>query len=297
MSLGVDSFCYQHPDRIAGGRCGRCHRPICPECMREAGTAPAGRSAPASWSCERCASGEPPPAPAPRWRPRRAAAAGTRRRTPALGTSRLTPVVMAIIAVNVLVYLGTAHDQASVDARFDMLPLAIANGQWYRLVTAAFLHLNVGHIFFNMVTLAIIGPAVETALGRVRFLALYLLAALGGSIASYLLGPLLTQSVGASGAIFGVMGAYLVLARRSGNETRTVLALIAINLVIGFAEPGIDWRAHIGGLATSMVVAYGFSRAAELRRQAVRLGEVATVVVTAVVLAGIAQLPAGHVNL
>ena len=283
MSLASDSACYQHPDRPAGAPCRRCGRPICPECMREA-PADADRGA---WQCAECG-------PAERRRP---ASARPPRRAPVLGTSRLTPMVLAIIAINVVVYLATATDQATIDARFDMLPAAVAEGQWYRLLTAAFLHLNVSHIFFNMVTLAIIGPAVEIALGRVRVVALYLLAAVGGSIASYLLSPFLSPAVGASGAIFGVMGAYLVLARRTGIDVRTVLALIVVNLVIGFAEPGIDWRAHLGGLATGMAVAYGFARAADLRRQAVRLGEVATVVVTAVVLAGVAQLPAGHVNL
>ena len=215
----VETVCYRHPDRIAGAVCRRCHRPICPECIREA---------PVGWQCATCVHADSRRAPVTRWRPRP---------TAALGQSRVTPVVAAIILVNVVVYLATANRQANIDFRFAMIPAYVADGQWYRLFTAAFLHASVSHIFFNMFTLAIIGPAVETSIGRLRFGALYLLAALGGSVASYLLGPFTTEAVGASGAIFGVMGAYFVLARRSGGDTRTVLALIGINLVIGFASP------------------------------------------------------------
>lgn len=275
----TETVCYQHPDRIAGAVCRRCDRPICPECMREA---------PVGWQCATCVHRDSRRAPVTRWRPRT---------TAALGSSRLTPVVVAVIALNVLVFVGTANRQADIDFRFAMIPAYVASGQWYRLLTAAFLHANLSHIFFNMFSLAIIGPAVEASLGRARFAALYVLAALGGSVASYLLGPYTTEAVGASGAIFGVMGAYYILARRSGTDTRTVLALIGLNLVIGFAEAGIDWRAHLGGLAVGAAVAYGFARASDLRDSAARLGGVATVVVAVVVLVAVAQLPAGHVNL
>ncbi len=273
--------CYRHPDRTAGALCRRCGQPICPDCMREA---------PVGWQCATCTRQGHRRAPVTRWRP---AATAT------LGSTRPSPVVIALIVANVVVYLATAHDQASVDAHYGLLPVAIDQGQWYRLLTAAFLHVSLSHIFFNMFTLAIVGPAVELHVGRVRFLALYLLAATGGSVCSYLLSPLLSLGVGASGAIFGLMGAYFVVARRTRTETRTVVALIVINLVIGFADSGIDWRAHVGGLLVGAAVAFGFVQADDRRARArtPQLASGAVIVVGALVLAGLAQLPPGHVNL
>jgi membrane associated rhomboid family serine protease len=275
--------CYRHPGRAAGAVCRRCDRPICPECMREA---------PVGWQCSDCLHRGHRRAPVQRWRPRGPAT---------LGSTRITPVVTGLIVLNVVIFLVTAHNQTSIDARFGMWPFEVSHGQWYRLITAAFLHLNISHIFFNMVTLAIIGSPVEANLGKVRFLALYLLSAAGGSVSSYLLSPYNSLGVGASGAIFGLMGAYFVLARRNRSETTTVLALIGVNLVIDFLQPGIDWRAHLGGLAIGASVAFGLGSGGDLRRgmHAIgrRAGEVATVAVAAAVIAALAQLPPGHVNL
>jgi membrane associated rhomboid family serine protease len=167
----------------------------------------------------------------------------------------------------------------------------VHHGQWYRLITAAFLHASFEHILFNMITLAIIGSAVEAELGSVRFIALYLASALGGSVASYLLSKPDQMGVGASGAIFGLMGAYFVLARYRRWETGTIVALIVINLIISFAEPLIDWRVHIGGLITGAVVAWGMHRTAN------RLAGVMVAVGAAAVLSVLAVLPPGHVNL
>src|SRR5262249_54132750 len=109
-------------------------------------------------------------------------------------------------------------------------------------------------ILFNMITLAIIGSPVEAELGKLRFTIVYLLSALGGSVASYLLSSAHELGVGASGAIFGLFGAYFVLARRRGWEITNITVLIVVNLVIGFASSTIDWRAHLGGLITGAVV-------------------------------------------
>lgn len=276
----TDTVCCRHPDRIAGATCRRCDRPICPECMREA---------PVGWQCAHCVHDDSRRAPVTRWRPSS--------RPAALGQTRLTPAVTALVAIDILIYLATVGRQLSVDVRFGLIPLEVAQGQWYRLVTAAFLHLNLTHLFFNMLTLAVIGPAVESAVGRVRFVAVYLLAAVGGSVASYLLGPYVIVGIGASGAIFGILGAYFVLARRSHADTRTVLALIALNLVIGFVSPGIDWRAHVGGLVVGAGVALGLSVAADHRGSSRRLWELLTVGGAVAVLGLLLLLPAGHVNL
>ena len=139
---------------------------------------------------------------------------------------------------------------------FGMFPAAIAiNGEYYRLFTAMFLHGSLIHIGFNMYVLYMFGPQLESVLGHLRFGVLYLLAGLGGSIASYWFSDPNVVSVGASGAIFGLMGAYLVIMHRLGNDTRQVLGLIGINLVLGFVLSGVDWRAHIGGLLTGALVA------------------------------------------
>jgi membrane associated rhomboid family serine protease len=189
----------------------------------------------------------------------------------------------------------------TVECRFAMWPAAVHHGQWYRLLTAPFLHANIEHILFNMVTLAIVGSPVEAELGKARFTVLYLLSALGGSVASYLLSDANQLGVGASGAIFGLMGAYFVLARRRGWEVANIAALIVVNLIIGFASSTIDWRAHVGGMITGGVVTLGFAPSAAARRRAGPGVEVATVAVTSVaavaVLAALTLLPPGHVNL
>jgi membrane associated rhomboid family serine protease len=209
----------------------------------------------------------------------------------------MTPMVAGLIAINVIVYILESLHRVNVITRFALLPVAVHDQhQWYRLITAAFLHANVTHIAFNMITLAIVGPAVEATIGHVRFAVLYLLAALGGSVASYLLSSPVIYGVGASGAIFGVMGAYFVLARRHGWELTTISALIIINLLLSFTS-GIDWRAHLGGLVTGGLVALGMQAAADRRGHTAWVGAVVTAAVVLAVLAGLAQIPPGHVNL
>jgi membrane associated rhomboid family serine protease len=137
-----------------------------------------------------------------------------------------------------------------------MWPFGIAiGGEWWRLLTSAFLHGSFLHIAFNMFVLFALGPTLERVLGHGRYLALYLLAALGGSVASYVFSDIRTVSVGASGAIFGLMGALLVAGRRLKSDMRQVAILLGINVVIGFLAPGIDWRAHLGGLLVGALVA------------------------------------------
>jgi membrane associated rhomboid family serine protease len=208
-------------------------------------------------------------------------------------TGRLT---IGLVGLNVLVQLATLARPDLVD-RFGNLALAatgdgtlvgVAQGQWYRLLTAAFLHAGWFHLLTNMFALITVGPQLEAALGRTRFLTLYVLAALGGSTLSYLLSAPNQLGVGASGAIFGLFGAFYVVLKRMGGETGQVVALIAINLVITFAVPIIDWRAHLGGLVTGAVVAAVFAYSPRgPQRQLVQAGgclAVAAVLVVAVLL-------------
>jgi membrane associated rhomboid family serine protease len=276
--------CYAHPDRMAGSVCRRCNRPICPDCMHDA---------PVGWHCTACLKQGARVSPTVRWRPRQVGR---------LGNTRVTPVVTAIIVINIAVYLWEETNFTNIVERFALWPNAVHyEHQWYRLITAAFMHANFEHILFNMITLAIVGPPVEAELGRSRFVGVYLASALGGSVCSYLLGPINELGLGASGAIFGIMGAYFVLARRNRWDVSTIAALIVVNLVISFSDPSIDWRAHVGGLITGAAVGFGLHRTADMRRAATRAVEVArgaAVVGAAVVpLYLLSLLPPGHVNL
>jgi membrane associated rhomboid family serine protease len=143
-----------------------------------------------------------------------------------------------------------------------MWPVGIAgNGDLYRLATAPFLHANILHIAMNMLGLYFLGPSLERLFGHARFAVLYLVAALGGSVASYLFSAPMVASVGASGAVFGLMGAWVVAGRRYGYDITPALILIAVNVVLGFTASGLDWRAHLGGLVTGAVVAGIFAYA------------------------------------
>jgi membrane associated rhomboid family serine protease len=168
---------------------------------------------------------------------------------------------------------------------FGMFPAAIAaNGEYYRLLTAMFLHGSLLHIGFNMYVLYLFGPQLENVLGHVRFGVLYLLAGLGGSIASFWFSDPYVVSVGASGAIFGLMGAYAVVGRRLGMDTRQAIGLIGINLVLGFVLSGIDWRAHVGGLITGALVAAVLAYAPARNRVLWQVAGVLSVVVLLVAL-------------
>jgi membrane associated rhomboid family serine protease len=145
-----------------------------------------------------------------------------------------------------------------------------------------------------MLTLVIVGPAVEAALGRVRCLAAYLIAAFGGEVLSYLVGPLDQYSLGASGAIFGLMGAYFVLARRRGWDLSLITPLIVINLVFSFLDPAIDWRAHVGGLLTGAALAWVFEQTESLPAWSRRTVQPAACITAVALLALISTLPPGH---
>ena len=169
-------------------------------------------------------------------------------------------VTYALIGLNValflLQYLVGVNEVAG---DWGMWPVGIAvGGEWWRLLTGAFLHGSFLHIAFNMYVLFALGPTLERVLGHVRYLMLYLIAALGGGVASYALSDMRTVSVGASGAIFGLMGALIVAGRRLNYDIKQVIILLGINVVIGFLAPGVDWRAHLGGLITGAAVAAVF---------------------------------------
>ena len=208
--------------------------------------------------------------------------------------------MLAIIAANVMVFfLERFGNDAAVIDRYAMWPNEVhCLRQYYRAFTAMFLHANFQHILFNMIALLIVGPAVEVLLGRVRFLALYLIAGLGGSVCSYLLSPANILGLGASGAIMGVLGAYVVIGLRRRLPIAPVVGLLVLNLAIGFTGD-IDWRAHLGGLATGALLAFVYDYAGGLRDRtaalAVTIGGSAVVLAVLVLL--LTSIAPGHVNL
>jgi len=178
--------------------------------------------------------------------------------TPAGGTPISRPIVTySLIGITAAIFLlQFVSGITEVANEWGMWPVGIAvGGEWWRLLTAAFLHGSFLHIAFNMYVLFALGPTLERILGHGRYLTLYVLAALGGGVASYVFSDIRTVSVGASGAIFGLMGALIVAGRRLRYDITQVIILLAINVVIGFVSPGVDWRAHFGGLVTGAVVA------------------------------------------
>jgi membrane associated rhomboid family serine protease len=199
-----------------------------------------------------------------------------------------------MIAINIVFFiLQQATSTFTVD--YALIPRAfsptgqvvgVSTGEYYRLITSAFLHNGILHIFFNMYALLIVGPTLEAALGRIRFVALYFIAAFGGSTLAYLLTPAVSETLGASGAIFGLFGALFVVARRLGRETGGILGLIGINLVITFAVPHISWQGHLGGLVTGVVVAAAYAYAPRKQQAATQLAASAVVLLILVALVG-----------
>ncbi|WP_149203401.1 rhomboid family intramembrane serine protease [Actinotalea subterranea] len=267
--------CPRHPDRVSYVRCQRCGRPTCTECQRPAAVGihcvdcvrEANRTAPVA----RTAFGAPLRAGRPL-------------------------VTLTLIGVTVVSYL---LQLAVGDAWTNSLLFApgIGDAEPWRFLTGAFVHYPSGtfgitHILFNMYALWILGHELEPALGRARFLALYLVSALGGHVMILLLASpfspaWVTGTVGASGAVFGLFGAIAVVLRRMGRSARPILGVVAINAVIGFLVPGISWQGHLGGLLTGALIGVGFAYAPKARRRVVGIGVTVGVALVLVVMAAI----------
>lgn len=175
-----------------------------------------------------------------------------------------TPVITyTFIGISVFLYL-IGFVSTGLNTSLAFTPL-LSSAQPWRFLTTAFLHSGVFHIAFNMLALYWVGSAVEPILGRWRFASLYILSAVGGSLAVLiwvLFQPwtLVVTTVGASGAVFGLFGAIFVLQKSAGLDTRSILVLLGINLAYGFIASGISWQAHVGGLVTGLIVTWIFVR-------------------------------------
>ncbi|NEB13024.1 rhomboid family intramembrane serine protease [Streptomyces coelicoflavus] len=270
--------CYRHPDRETGIRCTRCERFICTDCMVNASV---------GFHCPDCAAGRTPGATGP-------APAASRPRTLAGGTIAADPhlVTKILIGINVAVFIAVRAlpDSFLADmvliGRWPPAPFVptegVAEGEWYRLVTTMFTHQEIWHIGFNMISLWFLGAPVEAALGRARYLALYLVSGLAGSVFAYLLTSPITPVLGASGAIFGLFGATAALVRRLKADMRPVVILLVISLIFTFTRSNISWQAHVGGLVAGAVIGYAMLHAPRERRTLVQYGTCALVLVAVV---------------
>jgi membrane associated rhomboid family serine protease len=232
------STCYRHPDRETGVSCQRCERPICPNCMVPA---------PVGFQCVECVRRLRPPVPV------------ERRLQEAAGWLTVTNL---LIAVNVGVWLFGAALGGGLGL-FSGSPLAplgglaaapVATGEWWRIFTAGFLHSGLLHVGFNMAVLYMLGPQLERVLGRLRFSLLYGASLVAGSLGALLASPD-ALTVGASGAIFGLMAATIVGQRAAGIDPRAsgMVTWLVVNLLFTFLVPGISIGGHLGGLAGGFV--------------------------------------------
>ncbi|MEY4499253.1 MAG: hypothetical protein RL101_436 [Actinomycetota bacterium] len=166
-------------------------------------------------------------------------------------------LTLALIAINVIMWLlEVSQFGGLVIGYLAFKPIYMDIAPW-QIITSTFLHdwSSPIHLLFNMYTLYIFGQVLEPMLGRARFFWLYMISAFGGSVAVSYFGDPAATVVGASGAIYGLMGAYFILLRAIGERSGQLMGLIAINLIFSFLNPGISWQAHIGGLAIGAAVA------------------------------------------
>jgi len=182
------------------------------------------------------------------------------------GSFNTVPKVTRAILVTCISIFVLSLLLGSFALAFGMIPIAIAQGEWWRLLTSTLLHGSILHLLFNMYALYWLGPQLERSLGHVRFAALYILSALGGSVASYWFSDLRTVSVGASGAIFGLITATIVIGREMRTDVSQLIVLLGLNVVIGFLQSGIDWRAHFGGAITGVAIAFIYTKGNRLNR-------------------------------
>ncbi|MGC1166540.1 MAG: rhomboid family intramembrane serine protease [Solirubrobacterales bacterium] len=232
--------CYRHPDRETRVSCSSCGRPICPDCMTPT---------PVGMRCPECMQ--------QRTKVVRGVGGG------ASGFQQM-PASFILIGLNVIAYLieigsgagGFSSSGSTIVGDFALFGPAVAEGEWYRLVTSGFLHASLFHIGFNMLLLFFLGRLLEPALGTPRFVALYFASLLAGSMGALLLDPN-ALTLGASGAVFGLAGATFVIARGRGMDAIAgeIGFLIVFNLIFSFVVPRISVGGHLGGLAAGFLCA------------------------------------------
>ena len=261
--------CYRHRGRETGLRCSDCERPICVDCSIDS---------PVGQKCPECA------------RQRGSAQVITARQIRGRAT-RLPPVTLAILIISVGIYvLGGGGADEWLFRNGQLVPRLVEDGEFYRLLSSAFLHAGGIHILFNMMALNFIGPSIERDVGSGAFAGLYVASALLGS-STYVLLADNAPAVGASGAVFGLAGAWLLSAWKLRHTAmgranlQSIGAIVGINLLLPFARSGIAWEAHVGGLVAGVVIALAWTS----------FGKTARVRVLITVVVGIIALALGFV--
>ena len=241
--------CYRHPGRETGVSCSACGRPICPDCMTPT---------PVGMRCPEC----------------------SKQRTKVRTAATLQPeprLTYVLIALNAIAFVALLASGAGADGRGGRIYVdgvlfgpAVADGDWWRIVTAGFLHAGVIHLLFNMYFLYFLGTMLEPAIGRLRFGLIYVVSLLGGSLGALALSPD-AQTVGASGAVFGLMGAAILIMRSRGIDAmQSGLGMtLLLNLAITFLLQGISIGGHLGGLVAGGVAGYLLFEVGERNRDAV----------------------------
>lgn len=246
-----DNFCYRHPDRQSFVLCQRCLRTICGECQTPAAV---GVICPECMKNERKNRTPAQKRAERRWGGRNTAMAVTRSGKPVV-TYALLAVTSLLGLIGLIPGIGEQLNNQLLFAAPYLYPnLSVYSFEPWRLLTAVFVHGGFIHLALNMLALWMIGQSLEPMLGRARFLALYLISGLGGSVMAAILAPL-TATVGASGAIFGMMAALLIIGRHIGANVTGILVILGVNFAFGLFTPGISWQAHLGGAIVGALVA------------------------------------------
>lgn len=262
--------CARHPDRETGLRCVRCDRPACSACLREASV---------GYQCVDCVS---------------QGRQSVRRATTIAGAEATDRVVMVplLVAINVIVFAITVAQAGSLTGnaaaglfqQWGLWPTAVAGGELWRLFTSGFLHFGPIHLAFNMLALWVIGRDLEQVLGSARFLVVYLVSLLGGSLVVFAFEDESAMTAGASGAVFGLMGGLAVVLLRMRRSPGPALTIILLNVLISIVVPGISLLGHLGGLVFGAAVTAGLVYAPRERRVAVQAA--AALALLGVVVAG-----------
>jgi membrane associated rhomboid family serine protease len=247
--------CYRHPDRETGVRCANCGRPICHECMVPAAV---GFRCPDCMAEQRRGAGRPQVVTRQQTRSRW-------QRSGVMGGSSGLTVTKALIAINIVVFLveeatGALNSTAEMVRLGGLAPVLVAvNHDYWRLVGAMFLHESILHIGVNMLALWFLGEYTEAVLGHVKYLVLYMVTGLAGSVFIVLFSPATTLTVGASGAIAGFFGglmAYAFFNRHRDYAARSIFGQLVfwfvLNLVLNLSDHSLSWQGHLGGFVTGI---------------------------------------------
>ena len=267
--------CYRHPNVPTRVHCTRCERPICPDCMIPA---------PVGYQCPECVE-----------EARRDFRKGPGR--PLRGGISATNALLIAIAIPFVIEVIVGGPQALFNPEAKTLynlgamqPLAVANGQYWRLFTAMFLHAGIIHIALNAYFFYLFGRTVEGSLGRTWMVIIYMVSGFLASVASYAFGPVTTLAVGASGAIAGVFGTFIAYAYKRRHmamwaaNLRMAVTVIVLNAVISIGYSAIDWRAHVGGLIAGFIIGYLVDQPAARQRRSLAIGGVMVLVGVGVAL-------------